>query len=128
MATTLRLGRLTEGNGDRSRRRDRRRKADARVQEGMAWFQHFLTEVGAWARLNADRVAKVYLAPDGDLNLYVVGRSAAYDFTLRSLLTDLVASLKEQRYPVYGSVIPGGNDDELRAFFNPDGAFVLQPE
>ena len=91
-------------------------------------LQQFLTRTGAWAVQNAARVAKVYLVADADLNLYVVAKSATYDFELRKSLTELIVAFKDDGYPASGSIVPDGTPAELQAFFDPTRAFTLSPK
>lgn len=91
----------------------------------MSRFTTLLNAVQKWAAEH-ERATKIYLLADGErFDLFVVPRSATYDFDLRRALSDLLLALADRGYTVLGSLVPDGSPDELRAYFDPDQALVL---
>ena len=110
----------------KSRRRIRNSLAYKRAADD---FRAFLNAIQHWVSDYAARVFKVYLVVEPEvINLYAIAQSQEYDFELRAALSELVLSLRTDGISVRGSLVPNGEPEELKAFFDPESALVLSTQ
>lgn len=87
----------------------------------------FIQPLRAWCESNAGRVSACYVPfPAGHVEVYVVGKSAKYDFDLGSDLSGLELQLFDRGWRVNVVQLPRADEDDgLRAHFDYDGALEV---
>lgn len=91
----------------------------------------FLHPLRRWCEGHASKVLSCYVPPPlGHLDIFVVGTAERYDFDLGRELSKLELELYDAGWRVNVLQIPNCDDENLRSYFNPDGAMVVygQPE
>jgi hypothetical protein len=88
--------------------------------------KEFLHPLRKWCENHASKVFGCYVPPPkGLLEVFVVGTAAKYDFDLGRELSKLELELYDAGWRVNVLQLPKCDDDNLRSYFNPDGAIVV---
>lgn len=88
--------------------------------------QKFLQPLRDWCEAHASKIQGCYVPPPTDhLEVFVVGTSTKYDFDFGRELSKLELDLYDSGWRVNVMRIPKCDDENLRSYFNPDGAMAV---
>ncbi len=86
----------------------------------------FLRPLMEWCQGQAARVHACYVpVPVDYVQVFVVGASPRYDFALGRELAKLEARLADAGWRVNVLQIPRSDDEELKTYFDPEGALLV---
>lgn len=86
----------------------------------------FLATIHHWCRQHADRVTACYVPfPRDHLEVFVVSRAEAYDFSLSDDLAGLEMDLFERNWPSDINQVPRGSRSDLESFFDPTASIQV---
>lgn len=98
-----------------------------RSEEHLGRFRtDFLLPLHAWCVGRAGRVDACYMpTPSGHIQVFVVTRSARFDFALADEIAALERDLAARGWKVGVSQLPSADPSSLATFFNADGALEV---
>jgi hypothetical protein len=98
-----------------------------RSSEAIKQFKsEFVRPLMEWCERNAARVHSCYIpVPVGFVQVFVVGASTKYEFGLGKDLANLELALADAGWRVSVLQIPFCDDEELKTYFDPEGALLV---
>jgi hypothetical protein len=98
-----------------------------RSSEAIKQFKsEFLRPLMEWCEHNAARIHSCFVpVPVGYVQVFVIGASPKYDFELGTELAKLEVSLADAGWRVNVLQIPYSDDEELKTYFDPEGALLV---
>lgn len=89
----------------------------------------FIQPLRGWCEDHMSRVKGCYVPPPaGHIAVFVIGSSTRYDFDLGREISKLELTLVDRGWQVNVLQIPMCEAEEMRSYFNPDGALVIYGE
>jgi hypothetical protein len=101
-----------------------------RQEEAIRSFKNdFLRPISDWCQSRSDRVRACYIpVPVGHVQVFMVGTSPRYDFTLGRELAALELSLAEKGWRLNVLQIPDSPEEDLQTYFDIGGALEVYAE